>query len=253
MGAGTLGVAAHAAVTRASHLRQVGGHRAARRHDARGLRLAAAACAARPVPPDPDGTDPLAARIDALVGLAADAVGLGDAATAARLLDAAAAIGHPAWRLRVRMNWVRAEWALLTGRAGAGVGPAEEALVAAAAAGAVRHVLKSRIVLAVTRAVAGGESAAAVDELDRAAAEAGAAGLLPLVWPALAAAADLEADPNERRAATSPGPARGTPDGATRRRHAALCTVGVVAARCDPDGRRLMGVAAQALGRQSVV
>ena len=36
-------VRAHAAVTRAAHLRQLGGHAAARAHDARGLRLATAA------------------------------------------------------------------------------------------------------------------------------------------------------------------------------------------------------------------
>ena len=98
-------LAAHAAVTRAAHLRQLGGHAAARTHDAVGLRLAAAALRARPGTPHTggvspcrdsaggvsppcdgvgdaaaapdDGVDLAAARIDALVGLAADAIGLG--------------------------------------------------------------------------------------------------------------------------------------------------------------------------------
>jgi hypothetical protein len=47
--------AAHAAVTRAAHRRQLGGHAAARPFDALGLRLAAAAPAAAP---DDTGVDP---------------------------------------------------------------------------------------------------------------------------------------------------------------------------------------------------
>jgi len=119
-----LRVAAHAAVTRAAHLRQLGGHAVARSWDARGLRLAAGALRAGAAPTGPriggvsprwdstggvsprcdgvangdgpagcpcDGLDAAAARIDALVGLAADAVGLGDLAGAERLLAAAAA------------------------------------------------------------------------------------------------------------------------------------------------------------------
>ena len=59
-----LRVAAHAAVTRAAHLRQLGGHAVARSWDARGLRLATAASVGSA---HCDGTDAGAARIDALV------------------------------------------------------------------------------------------------------------------------------------------------------------------------------------------
>ncbi len=45
-----LRLVAHAAVTRAAHLRQLGGHAAARAHDARGLRLATAALRAAAPP-----------------------------------------------------------------------------------------------------------------------------------------------------------------------------------------------------------
>ncbi len=243
-------VAAHAAVTLASHRRQLGGHATARRYDALGLRLAAAASAAAP---DDVGTDPLAARIDALVGLAADAIGAGAADTADRLLRAAADAGrrHPSWRPAVRLGWVRAELALLRGDPGAAVDPAGHALELAAQGGSLRHVLKSRIVYAVVRSVAGGDPVEALGDLDAAADEARRSGLLPLVWPALLAAADvLERAPEQlsRRAVdTNDGLPRmaqrsvnDRSSDAPRRRHAASATVSVILARCDPIGRRLM-------------
>ena len=76
-----------AASTLASHRRQLGAHAAARHLDALALRLATAG----PYRPhaDPDAVDPAGARTDALIGLAADALGLGDLPTAHRLLAAA--------------------------------------------------------------------------------------------------------------------------------------------------------------------
>jgi hypothetical protein len=239
-------VAAHAAVTLAAHRRQLGGHAAARGLDGVGLRLAAAAPAA---PPDADGTDALAARIDALVGLAADAVGTGAVGQAGRLLDAAAEAvrGHPAWRPAVRLGWVRAELALLRGDAAAAVAPARAALEVATAGGSVRHVLKSRIVHAVARAVAGADPGESLAELDSAGDDADRAGLLPLVWPARYAAADLiENAPNgvstanDAAARTADRSVNGLPSGAPRRRHAGTATVSVILGRCDPVGRRLM-------------
>lgn len=245
-------MAAHAAVTLASHRRQLGGHLAARRLDARGLRLAATAGLSNPPdPPDPDGTDALAARVDALVGLAADALGLGDPA-AARLLDAAAALDHPSWRPRVRLGWVRAELALYAGQAGSAVRPAEQALALAREAGATRHVLKSRLVLAVARAAVRPDDTALV-ELDSVAEEATDAGLLPLVWPALLAAADVldrqasHSVSESLRGANDDGASmanesvNGRVSDAARRRHAAACTVSVIYQLSDPLGRRLMG------------
>jgi hypothetical protein len=242
------GVAAHAGVTLASHRRQQGGHAAARALDGMALRRA---LAAGPAPPDADGTDPGAARVDALTGLAADALGLGDPPAADRLLCAAAAVGHPAWRPRVRAGWVRAELALFTGCARAAVAPAEAALAEADAAGAERHVLKSRLVLAVARASAD-PNGAALTELDAVGDSAAAAGLLPLVWPARLAAADVvdrmplyvaEPSPNANDGPARPAreSASGRSSGAARRRHAAAVTVSVLYQLSDPIGRGLMG------------
>ena len=262
------GIAAHAAVALASHRRQLGGHAAARPLDALGLRLAGAApvglvgpTPAGPIGPTPaairgpgrrpgtdaDGTDRWAARIDALVGLAADALGTGAPDLAARLLDA---VGpevrrHGSWRPAVRAGWVRAELALAGGQAGDATGPAADALVGAEAAGAVRHVVKSRTVLAVARGAAGA-GVAVVPELDAAAAQAGRHGLLPLVWPALLAAADLlDGRTAGPAGAKDSGTAwRSVPDHrfeATRRRYAAGLVLSEIARRSDPVGRRLMG------------
>jgi hypothetical protein len=242
-------VAAHAAVTLASHRRQLGGHAAARPLDALGLRLASAALREGPAEPDAFGTDPAAARADALVGLAADALGCGAPATARRLLDSAAAEvdAHPSWRPRTRAGWVGAELALFTGDPAAAVEPAERALRAAREGGSMRHELKSRIVRAVTRSAHDPSPSVAewaVVELDDAAEIAVRHGLLPLVWPARLAAADLLVGrplANEWDRATATQSASDTTNGATRRRHAAECTLSVILGRADPVGRRLAG------------
>ena len=267
-------VAAHAAVTRAAHLRQLGGHAAARSWDARGLRLAIAAGGAAPdrgsarggspggrgtqgggvAAGSDDGTDAAAARIDALVGLAADAVGLGDPTGAERLLAAAAPAlaAHPSWRPPTRAGWVRAELALVLGRPAEAVAPAEAALVAAGRGGSRRHLLKSRIVLAVARSAAGVMTpAAAVTELDAAAAECAGLGLLTLCWPAGLAALDLTPLPavkpqvriNEQVASPAGTALGGRPDGTTRRRHAVQAALNVIEQRSDALGKRQMGEA----------
>jgi hypothetical protein len=241
-------VAAHAAVTRAAHLRQLGGHAAARAHDARGLRLATAACRAeddgvRAGPVD-DGLDAPAARIDALVGLAADALGLGDPLTSLRLLDVAAVrvAAHPSWRPAVRAGWVRAELALMQGRAAEAVGPAEAALTGARGAGSVRHILKSRIVLVVAAGAAGAlDAARAVAELDAIARECAGYGLLPLQWPAALAAADLQERINEQVPSVAGSSLGGRFNGATRRRHAARVALNDIECGSDPVGKRQMG------------
>lgn len=254
------GPAAHAAVTLAAHRRQQGGHALARPLDARGLRLAAAApCTA----PCPDGTDAGAARVDALVGLAADALGLGDP-VAARLLDAAEAAGHPSWRTAVRIGWVRAELALYGGRAAQGVEPAERALDRARAAGAQRHVVKSRLVLAVVRAVVH-PNGAAIAELDAVAGVAQEWGLLPLVGPARWAAADL-LDRIGARSVSGPSPnandagpdrsyesVNGRLSGAAHRRHAAQAATSVLYQFSDPVGRGLTGEPVWDRARTSVM
>jgi hypothetical protein len=245
-------VAAHAAITLAAHRRQLGGHAAARRYDALGLRLASSV-ACDPAA-DLYGSGLLAARVDALVGLAADAVGTGAPACAQRLLDTAESllraggVGGGEWRPVVRLGWVRAELALVRGDAAGAVEPARRALECARSAGSVRHVLKSRIVFTVAAAVAGAEPAAAVVELDAAAAEAERAGLLPLVWPARLAAADLlecgagtPSNANDATRTISGESVNDQVDGPARRRHAALATLSVIGERSDPLGKRLLG------------
>jgi hypothetical protein len=242
-------VAAHAAV-------KLGGHAAARPLDALGLRLAASAGATRPGPArraasGPDhGWDAPAARIDALVGLAADALGTGDPGLARRLLDAAdrAATDHPSWRPRARIGWVRAESALFAGDAAGAVRPAELALDLSVRGGSARHTIKSRIVLAVAASLAGGDAAAALTELDSAGDEAERLGLLPLVWPARTAATDLaerisggHLTAHERHVEAVESSMNNRSGDTARRRHARITTLSVIERRCDPVGRALMG------------
>ncbi|MFJ8910477.1 hypothetical protein [Amycolatopsis sp. NPDC102389] len=147
-----------AASTLASHRRQLGGHAAALVLDGEAL---ASAITEPPGEPDPDGLDAEGARADALLGLAADNLGRGRLTAARRLLARADAhCGN--WRTRTRAGWVGAEIELAGNISGAAVAPAEMALETAHARGARRHVVKSRLVLAVT--IANGGSA----ERDRA-------------------------------------------------------------------------------------
>lgn len=163
--------------TRASFLRQLGWHDKARGWDGRALTLA--------------GTDPRA-RADAMVGLAADALGVGRFAASARLLDCAgeAVAEAPAGRLSVRMAWVCAELAMFQGEGPAAVEHAERAVAAAAALGSARHAVKSDVVLAAALCSAGA--------LDRARAVADAAlqatdrlGIIPLRWALASLLADI--------------------------------------------------------------
>jgi len=158
--------------TRASFLRQLGWHAHARGWDGRALAAA--------------GRDP-EAGVDALIGLAADALGLGRLAASAALLTRASAVLDdaevPPARLAIRMAWVRAELAMAAGHGGEarrhaqrGVELAEQALP-----GLRRHRVKSDVVLAAalcsdldlepSRAVA-----------DTALADTETYGLVPLRW-----------------------------------------------------------------------
>ena len=98
--------------TRASFLRQLGWHARARGWDGRASALA--------------GAD-LEAHADALIGLAADALGVGRFAASAAALHRAAAVlteSVPA-RLPVRLAWVSAELAMARGDGAAAVGHAQ--------------------------------------------------------------------------------------------------------------------------------
>lgn len=136
-------LASLAASTLASHRRQLGGHASARVLDARALATAPPVAGSED---DPDGVDAAGARSDALLGLAADAIGVGRVAEARRLH---AAVEPRGWRVRVRHGWLAAEIELADGHAARAVAPAEEAVRIAREAGALRHVLKSDLVLGV--------------------------------------------------------------------------------------------------------
>src|ERR1700733_9342410 len=132
--------------TQASFLRQLGWHQLARGWDGRALALTS--------------DDPEAAA-DALIGLAADALGVGRLAAAATLLSRAEPIvaQAPQYRLLVRRAWVAAELAMVAGDGAAAVRNAEVAVELAATTvdGSVsaRHCAKSDVVLAAALCSAG--------------------------------------------------------------------------------------------------
>jgi hypothetical protein len=146
------------AVTLGSVLRQTGRH-----GEARTVERAALASA-------PGG----AARVHLLIGLAADAVGLGELPqvdTVLRRLRPPVAGG---WRAAVRLRWVRCERDLLAGRPAAAAVHARRALAIADRARARRHVAKSKLFLGVALLEAAGRdrsparSAARANEARRA-------------------------------------------------------------------------------------
>lgn len=143
------------------------------------------------------------AAADALIGLAADALGTGRLALATRLLDRCSALltaEHPSGssgdvitqgqadravvdrsRAFVRLHWVRAETALAGGRADEALTAAESALARAECGPSIRHRVKSRLLVAAAAGVTGdtgraAELAALVEEQCR------EADLVPLRW-----------------------------------------------------------------------
>jgi hypothetical protein len=174
--AGRLVSLAHS--TQASFLRQLGWHALARGWDGRALALA--------------GAD-AEARGDALIGLAADALGVGRFTAAAALLTRVDQDLTPASvpdRLAVRRRWVAAELAMARGEGNIAVRRAEEAVEQTQAmsikktinnAPSARHRVKSDVVLAAALCSAGNtERARSVAEA--AFDDAGRLGLIPLRW-----------------------------------------------------------------------
>ncbi|GAC1412027.1 MAG: hypothetical protein NVSMB57_07350 [Actinomycetota bacterium] len=136
-------LASRALITGASALRQTGRHAAAFPLDEGALRLA------------PDD----ACRAHALIGLAADAVGLGRERQCAERTDEAASIAPTGdWRVRVRLAWVRCEHALLSDRPRKATTHARDALERARTSKARRHEAKSLLFCAFALREAGDES-----------------------------------------------------------------------------------------------
>jgi hypothetical protein len=123
-------IKARAAVTLGSVLRQQDRHAEARIVEAAALRR----------------TRGDERRAHLLIGLAADAVGLGTLADVDANLARVPRAGRD-WRVRVRLGWVRCERELLAGRPLAGVRYARAAAALAARHGAVRHEAKSHLFL----------------------------------------------------------------------------------------------------------
>ncbi|MCW2556374.1 MAG: tetratricopeptide repeat protein [Mycobacterium sp.] len=165
---GAPSVASLALSTRASFLRQLGRHVDARPWDGRALALA--------------GTD-AEARADALIGLAADALGVGRFGASARLLQRAREVvgDSSQGRLPVRLGWVSAELAMFTGDGETALGHAERAVELAASTGSVRHAVKSDAVLAAALCSAGDPDASR-RVADTALAVTQRLGLVPLSW-----------------------------------------------------------------------
>jgi hypothetical protein len=181
---GALASLAHS--TRASLLRQLGWHDRARRWDGRAMALA--------------GSDQQAGA-DALIGLAADALGVGRfAASAAALRRAGELLAGSAAppRLPVRLAWVTAELAMACGDGATAVGHAERGVELAATAGSARHGVKSDVILAAALCSAG-EIEASRRVADSALQDAERLGIIPLRWALACLLADIGS------AAHSPG------------------------------------------------
>jgi Flp pilus assembly protein TadD len=154
--------------TRASFLRQLGWHDRARRWDGRATALAG---------PDPE------AGADALIGLAADALGVGRfAASAAALRRAADVLTRSAPpRLPVRLAWVSAELAMANGDGSTAVGHANRAVELAATLGSTRHAVKSEVILAAALCSVG-DIDGSRNTADAALQATGRQGMIPLRW-----------------------------------------------------------------------
>lgn len=163
--------------TRASFLRQLGGHRIARGWDGRALAQA--------------GADERAAA-DAMVGLAADALGVGRLATSARLLARAARPAQPD-RQSVRLLWVSAELAMAAGDGTAARGHAERAVELSDTLGSARHRVKSSVVLSAALCCAG-DLPGSRTVADAALAMTEEFGLVPLRWALGCLLADIGSD-----------------------------------------------------------
>jgi tetratricopeptide (TPR) repeat protein len=163
--------------TRASFLRQLGWHDRARRWDGLALTLAG-------------GDDEAGA--DALIGLAADALGVGRfAASAAALRRAGERLTPQApRRLPVRVAWVTAELAMARGDGEAAVPHAERAVELAAGLGSARHTVKSDVIRAAALCSAG-DIDASRSVADIALQEADRLGIIPLRWALACLLADI--------------------------------------------------------------
>ena len=150
-----------------------------------------------------DGTGE--AGFDASLGLAADAIGLGDPAAAGEALARCTDMSEEHaewWRQRVRLGWVQAELALLEERPEDAITLLEPSVALAERSGAPRHVAKGLLFLGVAQVQAGALEPS-TGTLRRAAMLAESLGARPLVWPARAVLGTLLAEDDATASATS--------------------------------------------------
>ena len=165
-------IGALAMSTRASFHRQLGWHEVARRWDGRAIALA--------------GRD-TEAGVDALIGLAADALGLARLAASAALLQRATALLQVAEtappRLAIRLAWVNSELAMAAGDGPDALKHAHRAaeLAEMALPELRRHRVKSDVVLAAALCSAG-DLVRSRDLADTALVDTETFGLVPLRW-----------------------------------------------------------------------
>jgi hypothetical protein len=163
--------------TRASFLRQLGWHARARMCDGRAAALA--------------GSD-AEAGADALIGLAADALGVGRFVASERALERAGElVAEAPARLTVRLAWVSAELAMARGAGPTAVGHAERAVDLAASLGSTRHAVKSDVVRAAAMCSTG-DVEAARRVADQALDAAESLGMIPLCWALACLLADID-------------------------------------------------------------
>lgn len=164
--------AALALSTLASFLRQQGWHRLAAGSDGQAFARSAGN---------------VESGVDALAGLAADALGVGRLSAAAALLARAEDLHRradaPPPRLAIRLAWVAAELAMAAGRGPAAIGHAEHSVELAdrALPALRRHRIKSDVVLAAALCCSG-DLAGSRRLADRALADTGQHRLIPLRW-----------------------------------------------------------------------
>lgn len=144
-GASSPSVRSRAGITLGSVLRQTARHEQAAAADAEALRVAPSR----------------SLEAHALIGLAADAVGVFDARRCGRRLAQASRIAPSRdWRCAVRLDWVRAERALLIGNIADAIRSSRAALKRSRRAGAARHEAKSLLFLGAALRDAGDVEAA---------------------------------------------------------------------------------------------
>jgi hypothetical protein len=162
-----------AAATAASVHRGLGRHASAAELDSRGLAMT---------------EGPGEAAFDCLLGLTSDAVGASRLADARERLAQSEAVleGHGGdwWRQRVRLDWARAEVALLAEKPNDAILAAAGAVRGAETARAPRHVAKGLLFQGVAELQSGSEDA--ISTLRRAASLAEGLSAVPLIWQARA-------------------------------------------------------------------